>query len=154
MHLRRDGDTWIFRHVAFAHQIRYFQVSDDTRWAITSAALGVGPVGPEAVRKGFARVRAMVVAWGVLAIGAVAVMIATGIGAFTALCSAAAASVALFLLAMALGADARRRRLAPSLEGLQPIAGSARQKAAALFRSAHNPARHQIRRAPAGDPRC
>jgi len=75
----------------------------------------------------------MVVAWGVLAIGAVAVMIATGVGAFTALFSAAAASVALFLLAMARGADALRRRLAPSLEGLQPIAGSARQKAAALF---------------------
>jgi hypothetical protein len=75
----------------------------------------------------------MVAAWGVLAIGAVAVMIANGVGALTALFSATAASVALFLLAMARGAEARRRRLAPFLEGLQPIAGNAHQKAAALF---------------------
>jgi hypothetical protein len=135
MYFRRDGDTWIFLYSPIP-RARYFQVTDDARRAITEAALGGRPVDPEAVRKGLARARTMVMAWGVLAIGAVAVMIASGLGALTTLLSAVGASVALFVLAAARGAHARRRRLAPFMEGLQPLAGDAHRKAAALFRSA------------------
>jgi hypothetical protein len=139
LHFHRDGDDWIFRcpprHVL--QRLRYFRVSDDQKQAITKAAIAVGPVDRTAIQNGWRRVRAIVIAWGVLAAGAALSMIAAGTGTVPALISVGAFTVGAVLTVVERGLRARHHRLAAVLAGCPLITSTVEGRtAAALFEPA------------------